>query len=358
MKASNNKFNVRKSLTGISLKIFLLFSSTICMLFLGESFVRYRLKAWPFDKEVKTYPYLSQKDDNLRWRYPPEGGRNSLGLRNREIIKKAAHHYRILFLGDSLVYVGDTSSRELYTQVIERNLNDEPSLATKQFEVINAGVPGYTTYQELEFLKTYGLHMEPDLVVLGFVINDVYYKYLHKPVEGKLLGADPSVRLHRFNTRTFPGVLFARSYLAHEAFYALANKIRGHPYFTFERRDDFYLAWKDYGWAETRTLIGEMQGLLKERNIQLKMVIFPIADQVDDKYLNIDRDYVLYPQQRIKSICNDYRIPFLDLTETLYRHGGAELYLDGIHLSGKGNDVVASEVTRYLIGTAPDWFNK
>jgi hypothetical protein len=46
--------------------------------------------------------------------------------------------------------------------------------------VINAGMPGYTTYQELEFLKLYGLEMEPDLVVLGFVFNDVVANELEK----------------------------------------------------------------------------------------------------------------------------------------------------------------------------------
>jgi hypothetical protein len=44
--------------------------------------------------------------------------------------------------------------------------------------MINAGIPGYTTYQEFEFLKIYGLDMEPDVVVLGLVFNDGYDKYL------------------------------------------------------------------------------------------------------------------------------------------------------------------------------------
>jgi hypothetical protein len=40
--------------------------------------------------------------------------------------------------------------------------NAVPGLG-KSIEVINAGIPGYTTYQELEFLKVYGLDMKPDL---------------------------------------------------------------------------------------------------------------------------------------------------------------------------------------------------
>src|SRR5215831_13184093 len=41
-------------------------------------------------------------------------------------------------------------------------LHQHRSWSFGSFEVINAGIPGYTTYQELEFLKIYGLYMEPD----------------------------------------------------------------------------------------------------------------------------------------------------------------------------------------------------
>ena len=361
MKNLSKQSFARKSLINTALKIFLLLTSLTCSFVLCESVFRYKIKAYPFEQKIKTFPHLSSKDDNLRWRYPPGERTNSLGLRNREITKKEAHHSRILFLGDSLIWSGETSSGELYTQVVERNLNDEPSLAGKQIEIINAGIPGYTTYQELEFLKIYGLDMEPDLVVLGFVFNDLYYKYLHKPVEGNFLGPDPTVQLHRFDTHSFPGTLFARSYLAHRSFYALerfAKKNRGDPHFDFERRDDFYLAWKDYGWNETTVLIGEMKELLQKKNIQLMVMVFPIADQLDDNYLRIDKDYVLYPQQRIKRICDDYHIPFLDLTETLYQNGGTNLSGDGIHLNGKGNDIVANEATNYLVNSASVWLNK
>jgi hypothetical protein len=44
------------------------------------------------------------------------------------------------------------------------NARSPDSLGT--LEVINAGIPGYTTYQEFEFLKIYALDMEPDVVVL------------------------------------------------------------------------------------------------------------------------------------------------------------------------------------------------
>src|SRR4030095_16032089 len=165
---------------------------------IGEVIARYRVHAWPFQRERATFSHMTAKETSLRWRFSPSQGRNSLGLSNREIGQKSLLGLRLLFLGDSLVWTGDTSSGELYTEVVERNVNAQLQEQSIQIEVINAGVPGYTTYQEVEFLKVYGFDMQPDVVLLGFVFNDVYYPYLHKPTEETLLDIEPESRLHRF----------------------------------------------------------------------------------------------------------------------------------------------------------------
>src|SRR5262245_55494018 len=126
-------------------KFGLLVASILFAIVACELAVRYVHKAWPFEVELQSPPYLTSRDAPLRWRFSPADKRNRLGLRNREVAAKGAGVYLILFLGDSLVYSGDTSSGELYTEVLERRLNQ----SRKEFpviEVINAGIPGYTTY--------------------------------------------------------------------------------------------------------------------------------------------------------------------------------------------------------------------
>jgi lysophospholipase L1-like esterase len=338
----------RSAIEGFLLKACLLLTSIFFALLVGEAWLRFRIGAWPFQKEMASYPHLSSRDRYLRWRFSPEGGRNSLGLENREVGPKAPNVLRILFLGDSLIQTGETSSGELYTQVIERNLNTRSS--NRIMEVINAGVIGYTTYQELEFLKVYGLEMAPDVVVLGFVFNDVHYKYLHRPTEGNLLTVDPDAILHRFDTRSLPGSLFAHSHLAHKIYRSievLVQRMRGDHVLPFEYTMD-YLAWKPYAWDKTEELIGELHDLLQDREIQLLVMIFPIVDQVNPHYRTIAGDYLLYPQGRISDICKRRRIPHLDLTETLYRGGKTELFRDYVHLNARGNDIVAAELTDFL----------
>ncbi len=334
------------------LLFFTVFFSLLVVFLSGELVLRYKIKAWPFEAPLYRPDYLTARDRPLRWRFSPTDGRNSLGLRNREIGPKKSGVCRILFIGDSLIWSGESTSGKLFTEVLEDRLNAAYSTGKRTFEVINAGVPGYTTYQELEFLKIYGLDMKPDVVVLGFVFNDLYYKYLHRPTDSRLFGADPTSRLHYFNTDTFPGIIFARSQLAHEIVRrstVLWKKLSGRPIYPFERRRDFYLAWKDYGWSRTRELIGTMQGLLKERGIPFEIMVYPVSDQVNDQYRRIDKRYVLYPQRMIRSICDTYGIPELDLTEALYENGGTSLFRDYLHLNEKGNDVVTDKVESFLV---------
>jgi len=330
----------------------LLFS--ICFVLIAcELGVRYRLTAWPFENELHAPDYLTARDRALRWRFSPSGGRNSLGLRNREVGPKKPGTLRILFLGDSLIYSGETSSGELYTTLLERRLNSRFPGNPNSIEIINAGIPGYTTYQELEFLKIYGIDMKPDVVLLGFVFNDLYYKYLHKPTKQKLLGSEPTAYLQHFDPSTFPGFLFARSYLAHEVVNRaglLRKRILRHPTFPFEQRGDFYLAWKSHAWNSSRKLIEEMHALLTQSEISLQILVFPVVDQVNDKYRELDKTYVLYPQQKIREICDGSGIPMLDLTESIYQNGGTKLFRDYVHLNGKGNEIVAGELEKYLMG--------
>jgi lysophospholipase L1-like esterase len=326
---------------------------SICFtLALCELFMRYRFKAAPFQSVLFVPDYLTDRDSPLRWRFSPSDGRNSLGLRNRELGPKKTGTYRILFLGDSTIWSGRTTSGRLFTEVLEQRLNSLFSGEANCIEVINAGIPGYTTYQELEFLRIYGLDMKPDLVVLGFVFNDLYYKYLHRPSDEKLLDFEPSIRLNRFNPDAFPARIFSRSYLAHEVAGRCAvlwKRLRHRPVFPFEKQGGFYLAWKDYGWNRVRKLIGEMHALSMQGGCGMVIMVFPVRDQTDDQYRALDEPYVLYPQRKIRGICDELAIPMLDLTEPLHSTGGKALFRDDVHLKGRGNDIVLDELEKFLV---------
>lgn len=98
---------------------------------------------------------------------------NSDGLRDREYRgEKEAGVYRILVLGDSLTAGLQVPAEETFCKRVEATLRAERAGA--RIEVVNAGISGYGTADELRYLETYGARWKPDLVLVAFFCgNDV-----------------------------------------------------------------------------------------------------------------------------------------------------------------------------------------
>lgn len=87
--------------------------------------------------------------------------------------EKPAGVYRIILVGDSFVDGYTEALGDRVGDALERLLNEtSPDRPT---EVVSLGVGGYSTDQELLWLESEGLRYEPDLVVLLFYANDIWY---------------------------------------------------------------------------------------------------------------------------------------------------------------------------------------
>jgi lysophospholipase L1-like esterase len=97
---------------------------------------------------------------------------NALGLRDDEIPEtKPPGETRILGLGDSFTFALAIRFEDLWVQQLERQLNEDAG--SRRFQVINAGVAGYNSRQELIYLLARGFDLDPDLVVVAFYWNDL-----------------------------------------------------------------------------------------------------------------------------------------------------------------------------------------
>lgn len=94
---------------------------------------------------------------------------NSYGLRNREFSPEKGDTFRIVCLGNSCTFGNLVSSDETYSHKLE-------SLCRWNFggkiQIINAGIPGYTSYQGLVYLRERALSFEPDLLIVSYGFND------------------------------------------------------------------------------------------------------------------------------------------------------------------------------------------
>jgi hypothetical protein len=123
---------------------------------------------------------------------------NARGIRGPEYAyEKRRDEYRILVLGDSFAEGYTVEFHELFSEVLKQRLNRHTH--DRYYEVINAGAGGYSTDQELLLFQLEGKKYRPDLTILLFYDNDVWFnnqpKYWrgHKPLFQ--LGDDGSLRL-------------------------------------------------------------------------------------------------------------------------------------------------------------------
>lgn len=104
---------------------------------------------------------------------------NSDGMRDREhSIQRDPGTLRIAVLGDSYVEGMNVALDKTFPAVVERELSHCPSLEGRKVEVLNFGVSGYGTAQELLTLHEKVWKYRPDLILLAFYSgNDLFNNY-------------------------------------------------------------------------------------------------------------------------------------------------------------------------------------
>lgn len=85
-------------------------------------------------------------------------------------VERVPGKVRIAGIGDSGMWGWGVGQGQNYLAVLESNLNSRAQ--GTPYEVLNFAVPAYNTVQEVELFKTRGLKYKPDIVILGWCVND------------------------------------------------------------------------------------------------------------------------------------------------------------------------------------------
>lgn len=159
----------KKRLGDVSKNLILLFGSLCLTLFLIE--IGLTIFSW------SVYPRLTISDESLGWKYKPDSQAtrtfsaditysikiNRDGFRDNEF-SKGNDHLKIMVLGDSMTFGLETDQASIFTNLLEIELNSK--LKPVPIDVMNFGITGFSTAQELLTLRKYGPEYKPGLVLL------------------------------------------------------------------------------------------------------------------------------------------------------------------------------------------------
>jgi lysophospholipase L1-like esterase len=300
---------------------------------------------------------------------------------------KPAGVNRLMVLGDSLVFgVGIPSVDRAFPAVLERSLNKAKEGSA---EVINTGVPGYTAYNELHLYLDQGRAFTPDVVLVGFCMNDVVDPENHwfsTVPRSQRAGARippeaiPNPDYHRTVTvprdqarmkqatsqgafrRALAGTALGRIVLAQ----TMSRGVPPPPTATVGGKqwpvdltgeDDISIqVLVDYDSPESRWLHGvydQLDKAVTDAGSKLVVLLFPLEYQLEE-------GYPFKPEEQLLRYCNEKKLRCLDMIPALKKHReermfvgketrpGAPIVRDIWHLSERGHAVAAEEVERYL----------
>ncbi|MFC1514920.1 SGNH/GDSL hydrolase family protein [Candidatus Omnitrophota bacterium] len=267
------------------------------------------------------------------------GMTNSLGLRDYEYnVKKNKDIFRIVVLGDSIteaMYLPDMA--QTFENILEQKLNSALSGQGKH-EVINLGVGGYNASQEARYFQVKGLPLKPDLLIIGFYINDIasYVRLLREDNYFKIIFLEPNIPY--VLDLPFNDFLFKRSYL-----YLMINKGLSNFLMRIQRAD--LIKYRNI--AEEKAVDAyKMIGRLCRRNkIPVLVVIFPRLVEFSN-YENT------FQHEWIKRIAINNQWKYLDLLKVYRRYDVEYLKFavdDDLHPNAVGHRIAADAIYEYLL---------
>ena len=118
---------------------------------------------------------------------------NNLGFRGDDIIDgdRSFTGLKVAFLGDSFTLGEGVKIRDTFAEKIAARINADPD-RTVPVKSYNFGMPGYNTTQAYWALKTWVLPLRPDLVVLGYFLNDAAGPYFTRDPRTGAISGDPA----------------------------------------------------------------------------------------------------------------------------------------------------------------------
>ena len=274
---------------------------------------------------------------------PGAGDINAYGIRDYDYeIAREEGTYRIVVIGDSVGF-GYCKPKEVlpievtFPKLLEKQLSASPPPGYSKLEVINLSVSGYNTVQEVEFFREKGIALQPDLVLVGYCLNDSY----DDSRELRTLEAHDQWDAYREWTGMVQGEAIMRSHLVRLVWHRFPLLQKTEP--------------KDQAGNERKKKINHSEvgfrslgALSAELGFKTLVVIFPYFESFENYPKHAEARH-----QQVRKFSSDNGFEVLDLLPAFEQASdGDSVALRGrcwsVHPDEKGHAVAAKEIADYL----------
>ena len=263
---------------------------------------------------------------------------NSRGLREEEYpLEKPEGVYRILVLGDSVTFGENVAAEESFPEQMQLLLNEvrtEPKV-----EVLNAGVRGYNTYQELLMLKEVGLPYDLDLVIVCYVVND----------------ADPFSNQAGLINPKYKRLIALKEFVKqHSYLYAFLNRLfvlaktRTKPG-NVEETTLGHFSEDDPGWLASYASLDEIKQVTGARGVRFILAVMPQLKGLKAGDAYPERNQRIH--DRILNAGRELGIDTVDLLPALQGHDPEDLKIfphDALHPNPLGHRLMAEKLSGHI----------
>jgi GDSL-like lipase/acylhydrolase family protein len=195
---------------------------------------------------------------------------NAAGYRDHERAPhKAPGVKRVVSLGDSFAWGASVEFEDAYPQRLERGLSRRRH---EHWEVVNLALPGMNTVDQAAQLTGEGLAYEPDVVVLGFVLNDS-----EDAVAAETRRAEEWSEPKRREPHAWERSALLR-FVGTRVWATMENRRRVTGYLSMYADDA-------PGWVASRAALKTIGAQCRERGVPLVVAIFPLfGNRLDESY--------------------------------------------------------------------------
>ncbi len=312
----------------------------------------HRNQFFPRNRDID-FPDVYKRDARLMWRFRPgittssrlfsnlDYTINSLGMRGPEPSDDPGA-YRIIALGNSCTFGWGVPLEDTWVRRLERLLNEQ--LPGRKIELINAGVPGYSSFQGKRYLADELLELKPDMVLVMFGNNDHYPA--GRGISDSAQQLDNSL------------LIKAQNLLSRLRLYQLLRKLLLSLSSDELPRLDELGGVKRVSRPEFFSNLREIVGIVRKAGAQPVLLVPPVASLEGYFGEGISSFHQLHKvyQQEIVRASQYEAVPLIDLQAVFDRYN--TLYNsaadDPIHFNSQGHAVAAetiAEIIAPLIGT-------